>query len=121
MAVQFLIVGLGGAIGSMARYGCSALLPTKNFPITTLLINIIGSLLIGIIIGASIKYSTLSNYYKLFFATGICGGFTTFSTFSLENMQLLQQGKFVTCAMYIFLSIVLSIAFTMFGYKIFNL
>ena len=121
MTAQYLIVGLGGALGSMARYGCSVLIPTKHFPFTTLLINIVGSLLIGAVLAATNKYSSFTQNYQLFLASGVCGGFTTFSTFSFENMQLLQQGKVLTCVVYIVLSVACGIAFTLLGYKIFNL
>lgn len=116
---EFLLVGAGGAIGSMLRYAGNLLYNSKSFPVTTFLINIIGSFVIGLVIGYSVKYQSSTNW-KLFLATGICGGFTTFSAFSFENLVLLQNGKFFTCLLYIAGSVVLGIAAAWLGYKIIN-
>lgn len=119
MIKEFLIVGAGGAIGTMLRYTGNLLYSNRSFPVTTFLINIIGSFIIGIVIGYSIKNNTSANW-KLFLATGICGGFTTFSAFSLENLLLLQNGKVFTSLLYIAGSVVLGIAAAWIGYKIIN-
>lgn len=118
MLKNFLLVGMGGGIGSMIRYGCNVFIGIKPFPFATLIINIAGSLIIGTVLGLSLKNETFANNWKLFFATGICGGFTTFSSFSLENMQLLQNGKYFLCAAYIVASVVLGISAVLLGYKI---
>lgn len=119
MMKEFLIVGAGGAIGSMLRYAGNVLYSHKSFPVTTFCINIIGSFVIGIVIGYSIKNQPSVNW-KLFLATGICGGFTTFSAFSFENLVLLQNGKILTSLLYIAGSVVLGIAAAWLGYKIIN-
>jgi len=116
MIKNLLLVGLGGSIGSMVRYAVSLLTNSKLFPYATLSVNIIGSFIIGIVFALSIKEAGLSNNWRLFLATGICGGFTTFSAFSLENMGLLQSGRFGIALTYIILSIVLGIAATFLGY-----
>ncbi len=116
MLKSFFLVGLGGGIGSMLRYGSSLLINSKLFPYATLAINITGSFIIGVVFAMSIKEEPLSNNWKLFLATGICGGFTTFSAFSLENMGLMQNGKFGMALSYIVLSVVLGIIATFLGY-----
>ena len=116
MIKNLLLVGLGGSIGSIVRYAASLLITSKVFPYATLSVNIIGSFIIGLVFALGIKEAGLSNNWKLFLATGICGGFTTFSAFSLENMGLLQTGKISIALTYIILSIVLGIAATFLGY-----
>jgi fluoride exporter len=118
MLKNLLLVGLGGSIGSMARYAASLLIKPKLFPYATLSVNIIGSFIIGLVFAMSIKQDCLSNNWKLFLATGICGGFTTFSAFSLENMGLLQSGRIGIAVTYILLSIVLGILATFLGYQL---
>ena len=93
MVKSFLLVGLGGSIGAMLRYLVATIWRTDNFPYNTLVINIVGSLLIGIVFALSEKTDLINDNMKLFLATGICGGFTTFSTFSAENFQLLKLLK----------------------------
>lgn len=118
MLRNLLLVGLGGGIGSMLRYGASVLTGNRIFPYATLAVNITGSFIIGLVFALSIKEEGLSNSWKLFLATGICGGFTTFSAFSLENMALMQSGKYGIAVTYIILSIVLGIAAAFLGYQV---
>ena len=120
MLRSFLLVGLGGALGSMLRYGTALLIGPKNFPLTTLLINIIGSFIIGVVIAYSMRNEAFTVNWKLFLATGICGGFTTFSAFSLENLQLLQSGKFGIFGLYILASVLFGLGAVWTGYKIFE-
>jgi fluoride exporter len=120
MLKNFLLVGLGGGIGAMLRYLFSSFIKHNTFPYNTLLINIVGSLLIGIVFGLSEKSNVISNELKLFLATGICGGFTTFSAFSVENMQMLKDGNYVTAGVYIFISVLLCIVAVFAGFKIIN-
>ena len=116
MIKNLLLVGFGGAIGSMLRYISSLLITTKIFPYATLAVNITGSFIIGMVFALSIKDAAITNNWKLFLATGICGGFTTFSAFSLENMGLVQSGKYGMAFTYIGLSIVLGIGAIFLGY-----
>lgn len=118
MLKNLLLVGLGGGIGSMLRYTASLVINSKYFPWPTLAVNIVGSFIIGIVFAMSIKDETFLNNWKLFLGTGICGGFTTFSAFSLENMGLLQSGKPGMAFTYIALSLVLGIAATFLGYQL---
>ncbi len=118
MIKNFLLVGLGGFAGSVLRFAFYQIIKVTQFPIATLLINLIGSCLIGIIIGLSVKYTAVNNNWKLFLATGICGGFTTFSAFSLENVQMMQEGKITQAIIYIVGSVLLGIAATWLGFKI---
>ncbi len=117
MFKNFLLVGLGGALGSMMRYAAYLLITAKNFPLATLGINIIGSFVIGLVLAFSVKDESFLNNWKLFLATGICGGFTTFSAFSAENVVLLQSEKYLPALLYIVLSIVLGIAAAWFGFS----
>lgn len=120
MIRNFLLVGLGGALGTMLRYGTGLVIGSKNFPLATLLINVIGSFVIGIVIAYSLRSESFAVNWKLFLATGICGGFTTFSAFSFENLQLLQNGKFAMFALYIAGSLLLGLLAVWAGYKIFE-
>lgn len=93
MFFNFIAVALGGAIGSMLRYGCTLLatqLSWKNW-VATLAVNVLGSFLIGVLAGIGVK-----NRWNLFATVGMCGGFTTFSTFSLQNIQMLQEGQYMS-------------------------
>jgi fluoride exporter len=120
MLKNFLLVGLGGSVGAMFRYVFSALIKHNTFPYNTLFVNVVGGFLIGIFFGLSEKSTVLSDDLKLFLVTGICGGFTTFSAFSVENMQLIKEGNYSTAAIYIFCSVALSIAAVFAGFKIIN-
>ena len=118
MIKDFLMVGLGGAIGSMLRYGSNLAIGIKTFPIATLVINIIGSFIIGLVFGISMRNENFALNWKLFLATGVCGGFTTFSAFSLENMQLLLNGKYGLFALYIISSILLGLGAVVAGFRL---
>ena len=120
MIKGFLMVGLGGAIGAMCRHFISVIWKTNGFPFTTLMINIIGSLFIGIVLAVSEKNNLISDHLKLFLATGICGGFTTFSTFSAENVLLLKAGNYLVAAAYIASSVLACILATFAGFKLIN-
>ena len=114
---SFLLVGAGGAIGSMLRYALALMIVNKLFPYNTFLVNIIGSFLIGILLGLFSKSSITNDGWKLL-ATGLCGGFTTFSAFSLEGFELLQQERYSTFLFYILITIIIGLAATWLGYTI---
>lgn len=114
----FLCVGAGGALGSVLRYLFYVLIRNNNFPYATLLVNIFGSFLIGLLFALNIKNEFFSKEVNLFLMTGLCGGFTTFSAFSLENMALLQDGKIGIFIFYITLTVAAGLFATWVGYKI---
>ena len=105
--LNVFLVGIGGMLGSMLRYGMSLLNLEcgEGFPIKTLLTNIAGCFLIGMIVMLSGKYSKLSPEMTLMLKTGVCGGFTTFSTFALESVTLFQNGNMFGGLLYILLSV----------------
>ena len=106
-----VFVGLGGFIGAVLRYLIS-LIPIKNpesFPINTFIINIVGAFAIGCIAFAVLKNENIDPKLLLFLKVGICGGFTTFSTFSLETAELIKGGSAVTAIIYVIASIVVGV------------
>ena len=114
---NFALIFVGGGLGSVVRFLAAQFLSFKHFPLATFVVNVVGSFFIGWIIASSLSQN---NNLKLLLATGFCGGFTTFSTFSLEVFQLFQQQKFIVAIAYIFFSLVLSIAFTALGFYFAN-
>jgi fluoride exporter len=115
---NILLIGTGGALGSVLRYLTGIAFGPGPFPYATLFINITGSFIIGLVCALALKNENFAVQYKLFLATGFCGGFTTFSAFSLENVQMLQQGKYAGVFIYATISLILGIAATVIGYKI---
>lgn len=115
--LNVLFVGLGGFIGAVLRY-LLGLIPIENpsgFPVCTFIINIIGAFAIGIITALSVKYSSLDPKLVLFLKVGVCGGFTTFSTFSLEATDLFKTGSIAVGIIYIVLSVTLCVLAVMLG------
>lgn len=116
-----LLIGSGGFLGSIARYGLQHLMHKiipSVFPYGTLLVNIIGCFTIGLIYGSLGKSNWLTEDWKLFLAIGICGGFTTFSSFSYENIKLLQDGQAFQALLYIAASVVIGLAMTFLGMQL---
>ena len=99
---QLLLIFFGGGIGSVLRFIIGKYLNSNQdgIPYGTFVANILGSLLIGIILGIAAKNDTLTSNQTLLLATGFCGGFTTFSTFAYENHVLLKSGDFSSFAIY---------------------
>jgi CrcB protein len=105
---QLLLVFVGGGVGSVLRYILGKLLNNSEtgIPFGTFAANILGSLLIGVILGLAAKNDALTENHTLLLATGFCGGFTTFSTFAYENHVFLKAGDFTSFALYTVLSFV---------------
>lgn len=110
-----ILVGLGGMIGSVMRYLTSYFIRDDSFPYATFTVNIFGSFLIGVILGVASKQDGFGNW-RLFLATGICGGFTTFSAFAWENLQLLNQQRYTAFVIYTGASLLLGLAAVTVGY-----
>jgi len=112
----FLLVGLGGAVGSMARYGVGRLVGVTGFPVATLVVNVVGSLLMGVLVGWLARTTPAwSEEARLLLATGVLGGFTTFSTFSLDAITLIERGEVAQASAYIALSLLLSLGALVLG------
>ena len=111
--LSFLIVGLGGAVGAMARHGVGVVAMRNfgaGFPYGTIIVNILGSFLMGLLIAwLARRTGGSSNELRLFLATGFLGGFTTFSAFSLDTIVLYERGDFGQAALYVGASVVVSI------------
>lgn len=103
--MNFLFVALGGAIGAAGRYGISLIPVRTAFPILTLITNLLGAVLIGFITGIISDNGGVSPYSVLFWKAGVCGGFTTFSTFSLEAFTLFENKSYLCGGAYVALSV----------------
>ncbi len=117
MLNNILLVGLGGGIGSILRYLLQRTL-NLTFPYGTLLANITGCLLIGLLWGFFTK--NIDEQRRLLLVTGFCGGFTTFSSFTYEGVQMMMDNRWFSFAVYTVLSVLLGLLATYFGYKLTN-
>ena len=116
--MEFLFVGLGGALGAVGRYAVSMIPIKTEFPFLTLITNILGAVLIGFISGMVSARKDISQNTVLFWKTGVCGGFTTFSTFSLEAYGLFEKGSNILGLVYAVVSVVSCILGIVCGKKI---
>ena len=117
---NIIAVGAGSFIGGTARYLVSLAMKgiSKGFPLATLLVNLLGCLIIGLLWGFLSRNASESTSWGLFLTVGLCGGFTTFSTFSKEALTMLQTGQIWGFASYIAISILAGIALVALGYYI---
>jgi fluoride exporter len=117
MFKSLLFVFLGGGLGSVLRSLTGKLFSFSGFPFGTLIVNILGSLLIGFLY-ALFSRQIIGNNYRLFLAVGFCGGFTTFSTFSNESLHFLKSGQMGLFILYAMGSLLLCLLFVWLGDKI---
>lgn len=118
---DLIMVGIGGFVGSTLRYKVGILITSKassGFPWGTFCVNLIGAFLIGLLIASALKSQEIM---MLLLVTGFCGGFTTFSTFALENLRLLQSGDWVLLLSYILSSLICGIGLCFVGYYVGNM
>jgi CrcB protein len=120
MLKELLWVGAGSCLGGMARYGVSLLLRSASggFPWGTFVVNVAGCLLIGLLWGWSSRQGSMPASVNLFLSVGLCGGFTTFSTFSKESLSFLQSSQLSSFLLYVLLSLLLGIAAVALGWRI---
>jgi fluoride exporter len=118
-----LFVGIGGGLGSILRYVISAFVGKHVpvvFPLGTLLVNISGCFLIGVFYALATRHSAFNADWRLFLITGICGGYTTFSTFSYDGLVLLRQGSNLSFMLYMLGSVVIGLLATFAGVTLFK-
>ena len=117
-----LLVGIGGFIGSVARYKLGGLVlhfaAQQRFPYSTFAVNVLGCLVMGLLAGATARYEVFGPGTRLLLFTGVLGGFTTFSAFGLEATQLVRRGEFGIAALYAGSSVVLGIAAVWVGLRV---
>ena len=106
--MKFLMIGIGGGIGAILRYLISVVPLKVSFPVQTFVTNVLGAILIGVVVEV-VAGREISENWNLFLKVGICGGFTTFSTFSLETYNLIEKGNTGIALGYAVLSVVLSV------------
>jgi CrcB protein len=117
MINSILLVGIGGATGSILRFLCQRALPAQGLPYGTLAVNVAGCLLIGILWGYASRQA-LPDSGRLLLMTGFCGGFTTFSAFTYEGMAMLTDGRVGAFFLYAALSVGAGFGATFAGYKL---
>lgn len=108
--INYILVSLGAAIGGALRYGLSSYVNKSQstiFPIGTLLVNVLGSFVLGIIMFYLSEKEFIGNEFRLFLSVGLCGGFTTFSTFSYETLMLFRDSEFGLAIYNVLLNVVL--------------
>ena len=115
--MTYLLVGAGGALGAMGRHFCSEFIDSHvhSFPLGTLFVNVMGSFLIGVITAFVISRGGFQNW-RLFLVTGFLGGFTTFSSFSLATVRLMQNGLFLSAFLNVLANVALCLLMTGMGF-----
>lgn len=108
MIKNILLVALGGAVGSACRYLVARVINMTSFPVATLVVNLLGCMLIGFLIGI-MNRNYMPPEFKLLLITGFCGGFTTFSTFANESFAMMKAGDLLLSVLYVGVSVILGI------------
>lgn len=117
----YVYVGLAGAVGALARYGLGMMIDSigpSAFPVSTLLINLSGSFLLGWLTHMFLRTGKPSPQFVTIVGTGMIGSFTTFSTFSVETIRLLEESRIGLALLYVFLSITLGLGSSWLGYRV---
>lgn len=115
---NYMAVGIGGIFGCCARYGLTQLVQTvygKNFPLATLTVNVLGCFLMGFLFFETLEHVTIHPTLRAAILTGGLGGFTTFSTFAMETLLLIEDGETATALLYLFTSLMLGLAAAVLG------
>ena len=123
MLKSILLVGVGSFIGGAMRYWLSTLIKTSfhtTFPWQTIIVNLLGCFIIGMFIGIFNRIGSSSNSMSLLLTTGLCGGFTTFSAFAKEGMDMLQNSDFTSFFCYMGISVIGGLLLVAFSYWIFK-
>ena len=115
MLINCLAVGAGGFVGSILRYLCGLVPSGSAFPFATFAINVVGSFCLAFVAALVLKGTIGNEQLSLMLRVGLCGGFTTFSTFSLESMQLMQQGDVLVALAYVVLTCALCVGAAFLG------
>ena len=112
-----LLVGLGGAIGSILRYLAIEIIPSNQIPYGTITVNLLGSMMLGVMFGLIAADAVINQEYVILFGTGLLGAFTTMSAFAMDTVNLSENEIYITF-IYVTISIVGSLGLAWFGYKI---
>jgi fluoride exporter len=121
VSLLYLFIGIGGIVGSLLRYSVSIMtidIWNPGFPVATLTVNLVGSLLLGWCSSCFQKLNKVPSYIKTSITTGLIGSFTTFSTFCLETIQLIESGDYLVAFIYIFISFFGGLLFVKLGVKL---
>ena len=120
MLKNILLVGFGGGLGSIFRYLIGLLISYKHFPYATLTVNVVGSFFIGVAMAIISKQTQTVEHWHLILVTGFLGGFTTFSAFSWNSLQLIHQQQFIAAFIYVLSTFLLTFAAVFVGYLLFK-
>lgn len=118
--MNFILVFIGGGLGSICRYGISLMMKSHGyiFPLATLAANALSCIILGALVGATLKNGDASDVQKYLLMTGFCGGFSTFSTFTNETFQLFQNGNLMYAFGNIFLSLMICLLCIFIGVRL---